>query len=60
MKPRVDFIDKYHEIPGNAFALKMECADNREGRVRTMPGLCNRGFRARTRAARSFKQSPCL
>jgi hypothetical protein len=53
------FIDKYPEILGNAFARKMECADNYEGRVRTLPGLCTWGYRARTRVARSFKHSPC-
>jgi hypothetical protein len=60
MQPCVDFIDKYPEIPDNAFALKMECADNCEGRVRALPGMCTWGYCARTRAARSFKQSPCL
>jgi hypothetical protein len=38
----------------------MECTDNCEGRVRTLPGMCTWGYRARTRAARAFKQSPCL
>jgi hypothetical protein len=37
----------------------MECADNYEGRIRTLPGLRTWGYRARIRAARSFKQSPC-
>jgi hypothetical protein len=59
MEPCVDFIDKYPEIPRNVFAHKLECADNYEGRIRTLPGLCTWGYRARTRAARSFKQSPC-
>jgi hypothetical protein len=57
MQPCVDFIDKSPEILGNAFAPKMECADNYEGRIRALPGLCTWGYRARTRAARSFKQS---
>jgi hypothetical protein len=30
---RVDFIDKSPEIRGNAFARKMECGDNYEGRI---------------------------
>jgi hypothetical protein len=55
MKSCVDFIDKCPEIPGNAFARKMECADNYEGRIRALPGLCTWGYRACTRAARSFK-----
>jgi hypothetical protein len=38
----------------------MECADNYGGRIRALPGLCTWGYRARTRAARSFKQSLCL
>jgi hypothetical protein len=53
------FIDKYPEIPGNAFARKLECAENYEGLIRTLPGLCTWGCRARTPAARLFKQSPC-
>jgi hypothetical protein len=42
------FIDKPPK--GNAFiAPKMECADNYEGRIRALPGLCTWGYRARTR-----------
>jgi hypothetical protein len=33
------FIDESTKILGNAFARKMECADNYEGRVRALPGL---------------------
>jgi hypothetical protein len=40
------------------FSRKMECADNYEGRIRALPGLCTWDYRVRTRAARSFKQSP--
>jgi hypothetical protein len=56
MQPCVDLIDKCPEILGNALAPKMECADNYEGRVRALPGLCTWGYRTRTCAARSFKQ----
>jgi hypothetical protein len=42
----------------NDFASKMECGDNYEGRIRALMGLCTWGYRARTGAARSFKQSP--
>jgi hypothetical protein len=52
-------MDKSPEILGNALAPKMECADNYGGRIRALPGLCTWGYRARTRAARSFKQSTC-
>jgi hypothetical protein len=52
-------IDKSPEILGTAFAPKMQCADKYEGRIRALPGLCTWGYRARIRAARSFKQSPC-
>jgi hypothetical protein len=47
------------EALGNAFARELECADNYEGQIRALPGLCTWGYRARTRVARSFKQSPC-
>jgi hypothetical protein len=57
---QVENVTKSHEILGNAFAPKMECADKCEGRIRVVPGLCTWGHRARTLAARSFKQSPCL
>jgi hypothetical protein len=60
MKPCVDFIDQSPEFIGNAFARKMECTDNYGGRIRALPGLCAWGYRARTRAARSLKPSPCL
>jgi hypothetical protein len=58
-QPCVDFIDKSPEILGNALAPNMECADNHGGRILALPGLCTWGYRARTPAARSFKQSPC-
>jgi hypothetical protein len=51
--------DKSHEFLGTAFAPKMECADSYVGRIRAQPGLCTWGYRARIRATRSFKQSPC-
>jgi hypothetical protein len=37
----------------------MEYDDNYEGRILALPGLCTFGYHARTRAARSFKQSLC-
>jgi hypothetical protein len=59
MQQCVDFIDKSPEIIGNALAPKMERADNNVGRIRALPGLCNWGYRARTRTASSSEQSPC-
>jgi hypothetical protein len=37
----------------------MECADNYGGQIRALPGVYIWGYLVRTRAARSFKQSPC-
>jgi len=54
------FIGKYLEIQGISYTRKMKCTDNCEGRVGTQPGMCTWGYRARIRAARSFKQSPYL
>jgi hypothetical protein len=33
--------------------------DSYGGQIRTLPDLCTWGYRARTRATRSLKQSPC-
>jgi hypothetical protein len=38
----------------------MECTDIYGGQTRALPGLCTWGYCTHTRAARSFKQSPCL
>jgi hypothetical protein len=37
----------------------MDCADKYGGRIRALPGLYTRGYRARTRVTRSFKKLPC-
>jgi hypothetical protein len=59
MSSCLDLVDESPEILGNALVPKMECADNYGGRIRALPGLCTWGYRARTRAARSFEQPPC-
>jgi hypothetical protein len=37
----------------------MECTDRYEGLIQALPGLCTWDNRARTRATRSLKKSPC-
>jgi hypothetical protein len=54
----VGFIDKSHEILGNALKIEIMCAEKYGELTRAQLGLRIWGYLARTLATRSFKQSP--